>query len=306
MLNVTLLGTGGMMPMEDRALASAMVCVNGRQLLIDCGEGTQVRIRVCGLGTKSIDGLLITHFHGDHVSGLIGLLLSLGNSGRIEPLLIAGPRGVGHVVDCLRVVAPELPFQIVYNEIDPASPSPFECAGLKIEPFPLKHGVPCLGYSLTLPRAGKFEPERARQNGVPLRLWSVLQKQQEATLNGATYTQDMVLTPPRRGLRVVYATDTRPVPAIVDAARDCDLLILEAMYGDPEKRERVMKSGHMLMEEAAQLAHEARPRRLWFTHYSPAMPEPELWIERARAIFPAAELGADGMSIDLMYDETEL
>ncbi len=304
MLKVTLLGTGGMMPLKERALASAMVSVNGRQVLIDCGEGTQVQIRACSLGFKCIDAVLITHFHGDHVSGLPGLLLSMGNSGREEPLMIAGPRGLRHVVDCLRVIAPELPFEILYNELDPAAPEPFDCAGLQIVPFPLKHGVPCLGYSLTLPRPGKFQPERARENGVPMKLWSVLQKQSEAELDGVTYTQDMVLTPPRRGIHIVYATDTRPLPAIAEMGRDCDLMILEAMFGDPEKAPRAVKSSHMLMTEAAALARDACARRLWFTHYSPAMPEPELWIDAAREIFPAAELGADGMSIDLPYEES--
>lgn len=306
MLKVTLLGTGGMMPLRERALASAMVCVNGHQLLIDCGEGTQVQIRNCALGFKAIDGVLITHFHGDHVSGLPGFLLSLGNAGRVEPLLIAGPKGVGYVVDCLRVIAPGLPFDVVYREIDPAAPAAFTCAGLDITPFPLNHGMPCLGYKLTLPRPGKFEPARARANHVPLRLWSVLQKQPEAALDGTTYTRDMVLTPPRRGITVVYATDTRPVPAIAEAARDCDLLILEAMFGDPEKHARAVKSGHMLMEEAARIAAEAAARRLWFTHYSPAMPEPEAWLDRARAIYPEAILGTDGMSVDLGYEEGSL
>ena len=143
MLKFTLLGTGGMMPLPERGLASAMAAVNGRQLLIDCGEGTQVQIRRFGLGFKAIDGVLITHFHGDHVSGLPGLLLSMGNSGREAPLTLAGPVGLNHVADCLRVIAPELPFEVVYREIDPDAPEPFACAGLDIAPFPLKHGMPC-------------------------------------------------------------------------------------------------------------------------------------------------------------------
>lgn len=301
MLKFTLLGTGGMMPLPERGLASAMAAVNGRQLLIDCGEGTQVQIRRFGLGFKAIDGVLITHFHGDHVSGLPGLLLSMGNSGREAPLTLAGPVGLNHVADCLRVIAPELPFEVVYREIDPDAPEPFACAGLDIAPFPLKHGMPCLGYRLTLPRPGRFLPELARKNNVPLPLWSVLQKQPEAALDGVTYTRDMVLGPARRGISVVYATDTRPVPAIAELARDCDLLVLEAMYGDPGKRERAVKTGHMLMEEAAAVAAEAHARRLWLTHYSPAMPDPETWLPLAQAVYPEAALGADGMDVDIGY-----
>lgn len=303
MLKVTLLGTGGMMPLKSRALASAMICCGGHNLLIDCGEGTQVQIRECGLTFKPIDGLLITHFHGDHVSGLPGLLLSMGNQGREAPLTIAGPLGVKRVVDCLRVIAPGLPFAIEFIEIDPAAPRAFKCAGLTIEPFSLKHGMPCLGYAVSLKRAGRFLPEQARAMGVPLKLWSVLQRQDKVELDGRVYTSDMVLTPPRRGISVVYSTDTRPVPAIARMAHDCDLLICEGMYGDPEKLPRAREAGHMMMSEGARIAAEAGARRLWFTHYSPAMPDPESWLSDARAIFPAAELGYDGMSIDLLFSE---
>lgn len=303
MLKVTLLGTGGMMPLKARALASAMLEANGRRLLIDCGEGTQVQIRACGMGFKAIDGVLITHFHGDHCSGLPGLLMSMGNQGREAPLLIAGPLGVERVVNSLRVIAPELPFNILFNEIDPAAPASFECAGFDVSPFALNHGMPCLGYRVTLRRPGRFLPEQARANGVPMKLWSVLQKQPFAECDGVTYTREMVLTPPRRGITVTYATDTRPTESLLNAAADCDLLIAEAMYGDPEKLPRTRESGHMLMEEAARIARDAGARRLWLTHYSPAMPEPQLWIERARAIFPGVELGQDGMQTDLQYIE---
>ena len=304
MLRATLLGTGGMMPLKHRALASAMLSANGRNLLIDCGEGTQVQIRECGLSFKPIDAILITHFHGDHVSGLPGLLLSMGNQGREAPVVIAGPTGVARVVDSLRVIAPELPFEIRFVEIDPESPRPFEAAGMQVTPFRLSHAaMPCLGYQARLPRPGRFQPERARENGVPMRLWSVLQAQPEAALDGVTYTREMVMTPPRRGITVVYATDTRPVDAIADMARDCDLLVAEAMFGDPEKLPRARESGHMLMEEAAALAARAGARRLWLTHYSPAMRAPEAWLDRARALFPGVEAGRDGMSLELPYED---
>lgn len=301
MLKVTLLGTGGMMPLKSRALASAMLSCDGHNLLIDCGEGTQVQLRECGFTFKPIDGVLITHFHGDHVSGLPGLLLSMGNQGREAPLMVAGPTGLRRVVDSLRVIAPGLPFEIRFEEIAPSAPHSFECAGLSINAFALQHGMPCLGYSVALHRAGRFQPERARAAGVPLKLWNTLQKQPRVEFENRIYTSDMVLTPPRRGINVVYATDTRPVPAIAAAAKDCDLLICEGMYGDPAKLPRAREAGHMMMDEGAAIAAAAKAKRLWFTHYSPAMPDPALYLERAREIFPAAELGYDGLTLDIPF-----
>ena len=303
MLNVTLLGTGGMMPLPNRALASAALSANGRRVLIDCGEGTQVRMRACHLSFKPIDAILITHFHGDHVSGLPGLLMSMGNQGRTEEVLIAGPTGLKRVVESLRVIAPGLPFEVRYLEIDPGAPEPFECAGLQVRPFALEHGIPCLGYRLELQRPGRFLPERAQENGVPLSLWNALQRNETAALDGVTYTRDMVMTPPRRGIAVTYATDTRPVPAIEHAARDCDLLIAEGMYGDPEKLPRAREAGHMLMEEAAEIAARANARRLWLTHYSPAMTDPGPWMPRVLQRFPEATPGSDGLSIELNFED---
>ena len=303
MIKAVLLGTGGMMPLKERALTSLYLYCNGHGVLTDCGEGTQVQIRSAGLSFKSINLILLTHYHADHVSGLPGLLLSIGNQGRTEPLTIAGPPGLERVVNSLRVIAPELPYSLVLHPIDPAEPEPLQVDRLIITPFPLQHKVTCLGYQYHLPRVGKFEPERARANGVPLPCWSILQKQDTVEHEGITYTRDMVMGPDRRGITVVYATDTRPVPVIARMAEDADLMIAEGMYGDPEKADSAAEKGHMLMLDAARLAHVAQPRRLWLTHYSPAMPDPETWIDAAKAVFPQTELGQDGMTVDLRYTD---
>ncbi len=303
MLKVTLLGTGGMMPLKDRALASLILSWNGHSVLIDCGEGTQVQIRAAGISFKSIGLLLLTHYHADHISGLPGLLLSIGNQGRTDPLAIAGPPGLERVVSGLRVIAPELPYELTFKTLDPRSPSAFDDNGLQIMSFPLQHNIPCLGYRLHLPRAGKFDPSRAEANGVPLPCWSILQKEAETVHKDHRYTQDQVLGPARRGLTVVYATDTRPTALISEMAQDADLLVAEAMYGDPEKLETAKEKGHMLMSEAAELARNAQPRRFWLTHYSPAMPDPESWISLATDIYPKTELGQDGMTVDLVYTD---
>ena len=197
MLEVTLLGTGGMMPLAERALASAMVRHQGKCILIDCGEGTQVQIHENGYSFKSIDAILLTHFHADHVSGLPGLLLSMSNQGRTETITIAGPKGVSTVVNALRIIAPKLPFAIQFIELEEMKM--FRINDLEITPFPLCHSVACVGYRIHLPRAGRFLPENAKALGLPVQLWNPLQKQNHVTWMGREFTPDQVMTKPRKG-----------------------------------------------------------------------------------------------------------
>ncbi len=305
MLEVALLGTGGTMPLRNRRLASVMLRRNGSCTLIDCGEGTQLSVKECGFTFKPIDRICITHFHADHVSGLPGMLLSMGNEGRTEPVTIVGPAGVGRVVNSLRVIAPELPFDIVLEE-QSGREAVLTWGDCRLTSFPLRHTVPCRGYRLDVSRPGRFDVEKARRNSVPLAAWSRLQKQPEVTLDdGSVYTADMVLGPPRRGLRFVYVTDTRPARVISEMAAGADLFVCEGMFGEPDKRDRARASGHMTFAEAAELARAAAPRRFWLTHFSPSMPAPTAYAAEAQAIFAETRVGADGDRIEIRFDEDE-
>lgn len=302
MLEVTLPGTGGTMPMKHRWLTCCYVRVQGRSVLIDCGEGTQIALRCAGISAQSIEMLCITHYHAYHISGLPGLLLSMGLDGRTQPLTIAGPAGLRKIVAGLLVVAPELPFTLDFIEYD-REPASMQAAGLTITPFFVRHTLPCCGYQLTLPRIGKFDPERAKAAGIPVRAWGLLQKQEEVTLDGITYHQSQVLGAPRRGLKLVYCTDTRPTPVIAQQAENADLLICEGMYGDPEKRAKALETRHMLYTEAAQIAKDARAKRLWLTHYSPSLPDPAEHLSLARRIFAETVCAYDGITADLQFED---
>ena len=305
MLDICLLGSGGMMPLPYRWLTSLMVRYNGDSLLIDCGEGTQIAIREKGWSFKPINVICFTHYHGDHISGLPGLLLTMGNAERTEPLTLIGPKGLERVVNALRVIAPELPFPIVYKEINGAEEE-FELAeGYWLKAFKVSHSVPCYGYSLQLKRAGKFQLDRALEMNIPKMYWSRLQKGETITDGENTYTPDMVLGAPRKGIKLTYCTDTRPVQSIVDNAAGSDLFICEGMYGEKDKDAKAREHRHMTFYEAAKLAKAADVNELWLTHYSPSLTYPEEYMEDVRKIFPAAKAGKDKKSVELDFEKEE-
>ncbi|MBR3807103.1 MAG: ribonuclease Z [Lachnospiraceae bacterium] len=302
MLDVCLLGTGGMMPLPYRWLTSLMLRYNGKSILIDCGEGTQVAMKEKGWSPKPIDIICFTHYHADHISGLPGMLLTMGNAERTEPLILIGPKGLTRVVSALRVIAPELPFEIECREIEKTQQT-FEFDGFFIDAFRVQHNVTCYGYSVRVPRSGKFSVEKAKENNIPMPYWSRLQKGESIAVDDKMFTPDMVLGDARKGLKVTYCTDTRPVPSIAENATEADLFICEGMYGEEDKLNKAKEHKHMMFAEAATLAKEANVKELWLTHYSPALTRPEEFIPMVREIFPNTYPGKDGKSVDLLFEE---
>ncbi|MBO4337730.1 MAG: ribonuclease Z [Lachnospiraceae bacterium] len=302
MLDVCLLGTGGMMPLPSRYLTSLMVRYNGKSILVDCGEGTQVAMKKKGWSPKPIDVMCFTHYHADHISGLPGMLLTLGNADRTEPVLMIGPPGLERVVSALRVVAPELPFDIVFHELS-HNEEKLVFGDLTISAFKVSHNVTCYGYSFELARAGMFQVEKAKELGIPVQMWSLLQKGETVEYEGKKYKPSMVMGKPRKGIRLTYCTDTRPTASIKEHAKDADLFICEGMYGQEDKLARAKEHRHMMMQEAASIAKEAGAERLWLTHYSPAMPRPRDYMDEVCKIFPKTVAAKDGQSIEIGFTD---
>ncbi len=302
MLDVCLLGTGGMMPLPYRWLTALMVRYNGSSVLIDCGEGTQIAIKEKGWSFKPIDVICFTHYHGDHISGLPGLLLTMGNADRTEPLTMIGPKGLERVVNSLRVIAPELPFSIKYIEITEAEQT-FEMNGYRLRAFRVNHNVTCYGYTMEIDRAGRFDVERANAAGIPQKFWGILQRGEQVEFEGAVYTPDMVLGPARKGIKLTYCTDTRPTESIKKNAAGSDLFICEGMYGEKDKLKKAREYKHMTFYEAAQIAKEAAVKEMWLTHYSPSLTRPEEYMDEVRAIFPGAVAAKDKRSVELVFSD---
>jgi ribonuclease Z len=303
-LDVCLLGTGGMMPLPYRWLTSLMARYNGTSILIDCGEGTQIAMKEKGWSPKPIDIMCFTHYHADHISGLPGMLLTMGNAEKTTPLTIIGPKGLARVVNALRVVAPELPFELQYIEITENEQS-FEFDGFRLEAFRVNHNVICYGYNIVIDRKGKFNLENALGLGIERKYWGILQNGQSVELDGKLYTPDMVMGEARKGIKVTYCTDSRPTEGIIKNAKNADLFICEGMYGEPDKKEKAKEYKHMTFYEAADLAVKANVAKMWLTHYSPSLTRPEEYKKEVQAIFPQTYIAKDGWSEELMFEEEE-
>ncbi|ERK31904.1 ribonuclease Z [Clostridium intestinale] len=299
MIDVVLLGCGGGMPMPNRNLSSILLNYRGRKILVDCGEGTQVSMRMVGWGFKTIDIICITHIHGDHIVGLPGLLATIGNSGRTEPLAIIGPEGIENTVNSLRVICPYLPYdiKIIENPHDSIELDNF----INISTLNLDHSAPCLGYSFYIKRAPKFNVEKALENNVPKNLWNVLQKGNEIEFKGRKYYPSMVLGEDREGIKLSIITDTRPIEEIIDFVRDSYLFICEGTYGDDNDIEKAIRNKHMTFREAANLAKNAEIGELLLTHFSPAMEEPSRYLDNAKEVFNNIIIGEDRLTKTLSF-----
>ena len=296
MLNVTLIGTGGMVPLPGRYLASCHIECKGKSILIDCGEGTQISLHKGKISLNKIDTILITHCHADHVTGLPGLLLTMGNHGRTEPLNIIAPRGSTKILNSLLVVCGFLPFEVRIAELHDTKPQKFIIIGLNITSIPLKHHINCLGYSLELRLKPRFQPEKAEKLNIPVNLWRQLHEGEEVVVEGRTITPGMVLGSPRKSIKVSYVTDTRPVKLIDEMVKDSDLFICEGMYGNDDMLDGAVAKMHMIFSEAAYIALNSNVKELWLTHFSPSMPNPEEYSKFASKIFPDTTIGRDLMS----------
>ena len=305
MIDLTLLGCGGNVPMPNRFLSSLFINYKGRKMLIDCGEGTQVAMKKYNCGFKTIDLILITHLHGDHIIGLIGLLQTMGNSGKTDDLTIVGPVGITDAMNAIKVLVEYLPYRVYVIE-NPKEKFSLEHDILKdieISTIDLDHSTECIGYSLYFKRKAKFDREKALSNEVPQILWKKLQEQDSIIYDDKTYYSSMVLGDERRGIKLSFITDTRPTFEIPQFIYGSDLFICEGMYGDDLDISKAVKNKHMTFREAASLANAGNVDKLLLTHFSPSIEEPKDFAHNATNLFKDTTIGEDGLTLSLSYKD---
>ena len=301
MPEICLAGTGGMLPLPDRFLTGLYVSHNGKALLIDCGEGMQVALAAKGLKLSRLNAILLTHCHADHVTGLPGLLLSLGNCSRSEAVDILFPQSMKDTVLSLLKVCGGLPYDVRLFSLPEQSPASFTLDSidplLTLSTLPLKHSVPCLGYRLSFGKRPRFDPEKAESLGVPRELRKRLAAGEAVTLeSGLTVQPEDVTLGEREPTVITLTTDTLPIEEIAEFARGSALFVCEGMYGTADKKESMDAKGHMLMQDACRLAKQANVGQLWLTHYSPAEKTPQAYADELREIFENTVISVDGQS----------
>jgi ribonuclease Z len=302
MIDLLLLGTGGMMPMPNRWLSAMLSRCRGEITLFDCGEGTQIPWRTTGWGFRSVTAICLSHWHADHVAGLPGLLHTIANAGRTEPITIYGPIHTSTVVAGLRVIAPHLPFDVQVHELRDGDR--FELpGGMRGRVIAGDHRVPSLIYRVEVARSRRFDRAAAEALGAPITTWSVLQRGETVTVGDRVITPDEVLGPERPGLAFGFMTDTRPVPAAPTFLSDVDLLVSEGTYGDSALLDKAIAHKHLTFAEAAAIARDAGAKALWLTHFSHAMERPEEYLPFATETFPNTTIGYTGLSTTLSFED---
>lgn len=303
MVNLTMIGTGGNVPSHTRFCSSVLLNYKGVKILIDCGEGTQIAMKKFSCGFKGIDLILISHLHGDHINGLLGLLSTMGNAEKRSPLTIVGPSGIRRAISAMMVLWEGLPFElrVIENPIGSFSIVGDVLKDIEINTISLDHSTECIGYSFYFNRGRKFSVEKAEANSVPKYIWNHLQKGKTYYINDKFYSPEDVLEDERKGIKLSFITDTRPIDSIPEFISDSDLFICEAMYGDDIDISKAVKNKHMTFREAATLASKGNVKKLLLTHFSPSIDSPNDYKSNATSVFKDSEVAVDGMSLIISY-----
>ncbi|HQB88020.1 MAG TPA: ribonuclease Z [Treponemataceae bacterium] len=306
-LEAFVLGCGGMMPLPYRHLTSVLLRREGDLFLFDGGEGTQVSLRRLNLRWKKINAIFVSHTHADHVTGLPGLLMLSSQVDRDDPLYIYGPPKIAEYIQSSRqVLDMYINYQIVVKEITEPG-IVYQGEDFHVRAFPLQHTKTCVGYTLEeYERPGQFNPDRAKELGVPCGpLWSRLQNGEAVTsLDGETVLPEQVLGAPRKGRKFSYVTDTRYLPSIAEEVKNSDFLVCEGMF-EKALAETAAEKKHMTAEQAATVARDGKVKKMALIHYSPRYTDSDLklLLSEAKAIFPETILSRDRLVVPIEYED---
>jgi ribonuclease Z len=298
-LEVVFLGTSSAVPTRARSLPSLAIRREGQVVLMDCGEGAQGRFVRMGLGLNRDVLVLITHLHGDHVNGLLGLLQTMAMSQRVRTLTMVAPRDLlGWLEVTMKVMHIGLPFEVRFIPVGPGVV--YRGKDFRVRAARASHSVEAWSFRFEeLPRPGVFDRERALSLGVPEgKKWSSLQHGRSVTVKGVRVKPDQVLGPRRPGRSIGYSGDTRPTRSLARFFAGVDLLVFESTFASKDA-DRALERRHSTAAEAASLARDAGAKVLALTHFSARYKRPDALVREARRIFPETVAAHDGLVLEV-------
>ena len=299
---IHILGCGSALPTTRHNASSQIVKIGNKQFMIDCGEGTQLQLRRRHIHFSFINHIFISHLHGDHCFGLIGLISTFGLLGRTAPLHIYADAMLEKVMKPqLDFYCKDIKYPLFFHSIDASKHSViFEDNTITVETLPLNHRMPCCGFLF------REKPKRRHLMGDVANFYNIPIYQRQNIKDGADFvTPEGVVIPntkltkdadPSRSY--AYCSDTRPCPNICEYLRDVDLLYHEATFAESEK-ERAKITHHSTAKEAAEIAQKAGVKKLLMGHFSSRYDDEEQLLSEAREIFPDSACANEGLIIKI-------
>ena len=300
-IRVIFLGTAGSVPTPQRSLPAVLIQRQNEQLMFDCGEGVQRQMIKAKVGLHKKTAIFISHMHGDHVLGLLGLLQTMALMGREKKLEVYGPEGIKQFFECVKE---SLQFVLTFPlEIHEISDAGVVCEeeDYRVEAARSNHVIAGFAYAFVeKPRLGRFHPEKARALGVPEgELWSKLQHGNRIKLpDGQIINPEDVLGSARTGRKIVYTGDTRPFEGFAQFAAHADIVVHESTFDDA-LIEKAVEDGHSTPSQAAEEAKKAKAKKLVLTHISARYPDASILLVQAQKVFKNAVVAEDFLVLEL-------
>ena len=300
-LLVTFLGTSSAAPTRERGLPAIALRREGQVILMDCGEGVQRRVLDQSIGLGKDMTILVTHLHGDHVSGLLGLLQTMSLAQRKKPVAVVAP---ANLLRWLKVTSELLQIGLTFPiHFTPTKPGMvLRGAGFSVRAAKASHSVEAYAFVVEEDsRPGIFYPQKAKALGVPEgKMWSSLQKGRSVVVDGKKVTPVEVTGPKRKGRKVGYSGDTRPTASLARFFSGCDLLIFDSTFRSSDS-EKAVERKHSTSVEAAAIARRAKVRKLALTHFSARYTGTAPLVKEARKVFPNTVAARDGLTLEVSY-----
>ncbi len=296
-MEIIFLGTSCMIPTKERNTSALLLSYNEENILVDCGEGTQRQLRIAGIKPTKITKILISHWHGDHVLGLPGLLQTLGASEYLGKLMIYGPKGSKAYVEKMMnafVFSNKVNFEVV----DIAKRIFFENEEFMLEAFQLDHSIDCIGFNFIEKDRLKIDTKKTKRLGIPDGpLLGELQKGKEVMFKGKKILPDEV-TFKVEGKKISIIADTVLTENCVEFAKGADMLICESVY-DSTHENKAEEYKHLTAKQAGQIANQANVKQLVLTHFSQRYKNTQEIEEDARLVFDKIICAEDFMRLKL-------